>query len=61
MEESKYYTVFPGRYNGKTYVQPSNILGGDKVSILMNTYPFKPLRKIKVTICNFEAERPLYM
>ena len=38
-------------------------LGGDKVSrpMLTHTYPHKPLRKIKVTICNHQADSPLYV
>ena len=32
---------------------------GDKVSILTNTYTHKPLRKIKVTICNHQADTQL--
>ena len=36
-------------------------LGGDKVSMLTYTYPHKPLRKIKVTICNRQADSPLYV
>ena len=34
-------------------------LGGDKVSMLTLAYPHKPLRKIKVTICNHQADRTL--
>ena len=33
-------------------------LGGDYVT---HTYPHKPLRKIKVTICNHQADSPLYV
>ena len=36
-------------------------LGGDKVSMLTHTYPHKPLRKIKVTMCNHQADSPLYV
>ena len=36
-------------------------LGGDKVSMLTHTYPHKPLRMIKVTICNHQADSPLYV
>ena len=36
-------------------------LGGDKVSTLAHTYPHKPLRKIKVIICNHQAGSPLYV
>ena len=36
-------------------------LGGDKVSMLTHTYPYKPLRKIKVTICNRQTDSPLYV
>ena len=35
--------------------------GGDKVNMLAHTYPHKPLRKIKVTICNYQADSPLYV
>ena len=34
---------------------------GDNVSMLIHTYPHKPLRKIKVTICNHQADSPLYL
>ena len=40
-------------------VTPSNNLGRDKVSMLTHTYPHKPLRKIKVTICNHQSGGPL--
>ena len=33
----------------------------DEVSVLTHTYPHKPLRKIKVTICNHQADKPLYV
>ena len=36
-------------------------LGGDKVSMLTHTYPHKPLRKIKVTMCNHQADSQLYV
>ena len=36
-------------------------LGGDKVSMLKHTYPHKPLGKIIVTICNHQADSPLYV
>ena len=36
-------------------------LRGDKMSVLTHTYPYKPLRKIKVTICNHQADSPLYV
>ena len=36
-------------------------LGDDKVSMLSHTYPHKPLRKTKVTICNHQADSPLYV
>ena len=35
--------------------------GGDKVSMLTHTYPHKPIRKIKVTVCNHQADSPLYV
>ena len=35
--------------------------GGDKVSMWTHTYPHKLLRKIKVTICNHQADRSLYV
>ena len=35
--------------------------GNNKVSMLTHTYPHKPLRKIKVVICNHQADNPLYM
>ena len=34
---------------------------GDEVSMLTHTYPHKPLRKIKVIICNDQADSPLYV
>ena len=37
----------------------TNTLVGDKVSMLTHTYPHKPLRKNKVTICNHQADSPL--
>ena len=33
----------------------------DKVSMLIHTYPRKPLMKIEVTTCNHEADSPLYV
>ena len=38
-------------------------LEDDKVSVLTHTctYLHKPLRKIKVTICNHQADSPLYV
>ena len=36
-------------------------LRGDKVSMLTHIYPHKPLRKIEVTICNHQADSPLYV
>ena len=35
--------------------------GGYKVSMLTHTYPHKPMRKIKVTICNHQTDSPLYV
>ena len=32
-----------------------------EVSMLNHTYPHKPLRKIKVTTCNHQADSPLYV
>ena len=34
--------------------------GGDKVCMLTCTHPHKPLRTIKVTVCNHQADSPLY-
>ena len=34
-------------------------LRGTKVNMFTRTYPHKPLRKIKVTICNHQADSPL--
>ena len=42
-------------------IRPMISLGGDKVSMLTHTYPHKPLRKNKVTICNHQADSPLYV
>ena len=36
-------------------------LGGDQVSMLTHTYPHKPLKKIYVTMCNHQADSPLYV
>ena len=36
-------------------------LRDDKVSMLTHIYPHKPLRKIEVTICNHQADSPLYV
>ena len=36
-------------------------LGGDKVSMLRNAYPHKALRRNKVTMCNHQADSPLYV
>ena len=36
-------------------------LVGDTVSMLTHAYPHKPPRKIKVTMCNHQAENPLYV
>ena len=42
-------------------VQPNVTLGGDRVSILTHTFPHKPLRNIKVAICNHQADSPLFV
>ena len=34
---------------------------GDIASVLTHTYPHKPPRKTKVTICNHQADSPLYV
>ena len=39
----------------------SNTLRDDKVSVLAHTYPHKPLRKNKVTMCNHQADSPFYV
>ena len=43
--------------------QPTHLphLRGDKVSMFGHTYPHKPLRKIKMTICNHQTDSPLYV
>ena len=51
------YPVF-SKYNIVIWPMPS---GGGKVSMLTHTYPYKPLKKIKVTICNQQADRQLYV
>ena len=33
----------------------------DKVSMLTHTYPHNPMREIKVTICDHQADSPLYV
>ena len=43
------------------HIEPIITLGGDKVSMLTHTYPHKPLRKIKVIICNHQADSPFYV
>ena len=35
-------------------------LGGDKENMLTHTY-LKPIRKIKVTICNHQSDSPFYV
>ena len=40
-------------------LNPSHTLRGDKVSTLTHTYPHKPLRKNKVTMCNHQTDCPL--
>ena len=35
--------------------------GGDKVCMLTHTYLHKPLKKIKVTLCNHKADSLLYV
>ena len=42
-------------------VPSKETLGGKKVSMLAHTYPHKPLRKMKVTMCNHQADSPLYV
>ena len=37
------------------------LLVDDKVSMLTHTYPHIHLRKIKVTICNHQADSPIYL
>ena len=32
---------------------------GDKVSMLTHTCPHKPLRKIKMATCNYQADSPI--
>ena len=43
--------------------EPFTYLEGDKVNMITNTctYPHKALRKLKVTICNQQADSPLYV
>ena len=45
--------------------QPCNpslyTLGDDKMSMLTHTYPHKPLRNIKMTICNHQTDSPLHV
>ena len=36
-------------------------LRGDKVRMSTHTCPHKPLRKNKVTLCNRQADSPLYV
>ena len=40
---------------GLILILPPKLLGSGKVSMLTHTYTHKPLRKIKVTICNLKA------
>ena len=42
-------------------LQNSYTLRGDKVSMLAYTYPHKPLRNTKVTMCNHQANNPLHV
>ena len=46
------------------YIQLSTLcmpLEGDKVSMLTHAYPHKPMRKIKVTIYNHQADSQVYV
>ena len=52
---SNFQTSLSSKYSEKV------TLGGDKVSVLIHTYPHKPLTKIKVTICNHQADSQLYV
>ena len=36
-------------------------LRGDNMSMLTHTHSHKPPRKINMTICNHQADRPLYV
>ena len=46
---------------GKSHRSSEFFPRGDKVSMLTHTYPHKPQRKTKVTICNHQADSPLYV
>ena len=48
------------RYECQTSLIP-HLLVGDKVSMLPQTHPRKPLSQIKVTICNHEVDSLLHM
>ena len=54
------YSPAPPEFNRLHNYTPAT-LRGDKVSMLTHTYPHKPLRKIKMTICNDHADNPLYV
>ena len=43
------------------YQAMTETLRGDKVSMLSHIYPHKPLRKIELTVCNHQADSPLYV
>ena len=59
--------ILRGHYHVLYHVQSFSVilcvatLEGNKVSILTHTYPHKPLRNIKVTIYNHQADRQLYV
>ena len=49
--------------NSSSFIMSNNCgtLRGDIVSMLTHAYPQKPLRKIKVTVCNHHDDSPLYV
>ena len=61
----RYVDCFPTHNTTKTVTEMSYSfsapLRNDKMTMSTHTYLHKPLRKIKVTICNHQADSPLYV
>ena len=61
-------TLVQGHTVGSLHINPVILAthrpsggGLDKVSMLTHTYPHKLLRKIKVTVCNHQADSSFYV
>ena len=57
----RFYYITLLKWSSVSALTGTKTLGGDKVSMLIHTYPHKPLQKVKVTICNHQADSPLYV